>query len=65
MKKIETKPKFISMVKEQAKIRVKQLLREANEEMVKQNNNCSLTRSYAKADQLRYLAKQIKDKYNI
>ena len=53
------------MIKAEAKIRVKQLLREAHDEMVRQNQKCSISRSYARADQLIYLANQYRDTYDI
>lgn len=53
------------MTKLEAKIEADRLMREANAEMVRQNQKCSLTRSYAYADQLRYKARQIRQRYGV
>jgi hypothetical protein len=53
------------MTKLEATITSNRLMQEANEEMVRQNQKCSLTRSYMYADQLRHKARQIRQKYGV
>lgn len=53
------------MTKLEAKIKVRNLLQEANEEMVYQNQGSSVTRNYGRADRLRREAAIIRAKYDV
>jgi hypothetical protein len=59
------KQKRENMTKLEATIEAKRLSREASEEMARQNQKCSLTRSYAKADRLAQQAREIRRKYGV
>tara|TARA_R110000868_G_scaffold14247_2_gene66244 strand:+ start:3050 stop:3211 length:162 start_codon:yes stop_codon:yes gene_type:complete len=53
------------MTKTEAQIKVRRLLQEANEEMVRQNQGSSISRNYGHSDRLRREANQIREKYDV
>ena len=53
------------MTKTEAQIKVRRLLQEANEEMVRQNQGSSISRNYSNSDRLRREANQIREKYDV
>jgi len=57
--------KHYKMTKTEAQIKVRRLLQEANEEMVRQNQGSSISRNYGHSDRLRREANQIREKYDV